>query len=355
MVDKAVEVGLEAPRDRENAPSDPPGVIEIGGSPLLPSFSEEMIQEARALKFPSIEGAHRKEDPFRDYFTGLKDATGLSNLEVPRKDSGEASSLFNEAQQALNQASTLHWEAFSRSRAELSQYEADIQRLTKERNSLNLLGGQKEENIKDLRAELATAHKDQTDLIEQVERIEQFREEVNMMKAETLGWKESMVRFAAKKEAARAQLSSVESQLRGMKDKSSAQAKQIKELEARLAFELAKAKSDAEKAKAKAKAIMAIYRSGAEAAQVQAREEAQTAQTLAHWIAELAKYQSRREILEEIHARGFDLTEEIIKDRENEADAGALASSDDDNDDGSKSGSESKEDLDGEEDAPEEN
>ncbi|XP_070040371.1 uncharacterized protein [Nicotiana tomentosiformis] len=154
-----------------------------------------------------------------------------------------------------------------------------------------------------------------------------------------------MDHFAAEKEAARAELSSVKSQLRCMKEKSSAQAKKIKELEARLASELAKAKSEVEKAKAEAEAIVAVYRVDAEAAQVQAREVAETAQTQAHWIAEFVKYQSRRETLEEIHARGFDLTNEIIKAKEHEANAKALASSDDDDDDddGSKSGSENGE------------
>lgn len=99
---------------------------------------------------------------------------------------------------------------------------------------------------------------------------------------------------------------------------------------------------------------MTVYRADAEAAQVQAREAAETAQTRAYWIIELAKYQSRRETLEEIHIRGFDLTNEIIKAREHEADAGALAS-DDDDDAESKSRSERGKDLDGEEAAPGEN
>ncbi|XP_070039463.1 intracellular protein transport protein USO1-like [Nicotiana tomentosiformis] len=322
-VGTAIRAGLEAPRDGDNAPSDPLGAIEIGGSPLLPLFSEEMIQEARALKTPSIEGDHGREDPFHDYFTRVEDATGLSNLEVSRKDSGEASSLFNEAQQAMNRASALHREVFSRSRAELSRYEADIQRLTEERNSLNLLSGQKEENIKDLRTELATAHKDQTNRIEQ---------EVDVMKAETLGWKESMDRLAAKKEVARAQLSSVESQLRGMKEKSLAQGKKIEEIEARLASELAKAKSEAEKAKAELEVIVAVYWADAEAAQVQARKGNPRGDPR-------SRFRSYRR---------------DIKAKEHEADAGAVASSNDD-DDGSKSGSENGEDLDGEEAAPEEN
>ncbi|XP_070039317.1 uncharacterized protein [Nicotiana tomentosiformis] len=129
-----------------------------------------------------------------------------------------------------------------------------------------------------------------------------------------------------------------ESQLQGMKKKSSAQEKKIVELEARLASELAKAKSEAEKAKAEADAIVVVYRHDAEAAQVQEREATETTQIRAYWIAKLTKGQSRRETLEEIHTRGFDLTNEIIKARENEADAGALASSDDDDDAERKSG-----------------
>ncbi|XP_070049291.1 uncharacterized protein [Nicotiana tomentosiformis] len=137
-----------------------------------------------------------------------------------------------------------------------------------------------------------------------------------------------------------------------MKEKSSAQVKKIEELEARLASELAKAKSDAEEAKAEAYGIVTVYRADAEAAQVQAREVAETAKTRAYWIAELTKCQSRRETLEAIHARGFDLTGEIIKASEHEAKAGTMASSDDDDDDGSKSGSENGEDLNGKEVAP---
>ncbi|XP_070054757.1 uncharacterized protein [Nicotiana tomentosiformis] len=135
-------------------------------------------------------------------------------------------------------ALALHQDEFSKSRTELSRREIDFQRLSEEKNALRLLNGQKEEEIKDLRAELAKTHQDQTDLTEQV--------------------------------------------------------------------------------------------------------------------AELAKCQSQRETLEEIHARGFDLTEVIKKAKELEADAGALAF-DDDDDDESKSGSESGEELDRKETAPGDN
>ncbi|XP_070054497.1 rRNA-processing protein EFG1-like [Nicotiana tomentosiformis] len=176
-------------------------------------------------------------------------------------------------------------------------------------NSLKLLLGKSGEEIKDLRDELAKAHQDQIDLSEQ--------------------------------------------------EKSSVQVRIIEELEAQLASVLAKAEYNTEKAKANADAFVAVYRADAEAAQVQAREAAETANTRAHWVAELAKCRSRRDILEEIYARGFDLTEEIKRAKELEADAEALVSDDDndndDDDDGRKSRSESGEEPEVEETAPGDN
>ncbi|XP_070056673.1 uncharacterized protein [Nicotiana tomentosiformis] len=150
---------------------------------------------------------HDGEDPFRDLFTGIEDVAGTS----------DESDLFHGVQHALNQVTAVHREAPSRSQNELRRYEADLQRVTEERNSLKLLLGQREEEIKDLRAELAKAYRDQTDLSEQlqqkIEMIGKLREEFDMIKAESLQWKEGMDRFAVEKETARAKLSSAETQL----------------------------------------------------------------------------------------------------------------------------------------------
>ncbi|XP_019257798.1 PREDICTED: uncharacterized protein LOC109236019 [Nicotiana attenuata] len=139
-----------------------------------------------------------------------------------------------------------------------------------------------------------------------------------------------------------------------MKEKSLEQAKKIEELQARLDTEIAAAKSEAETVKADAEAIVAVYRPDAEAAQARAKEVSDAAQARAYWVAEHAKCQSRRETLEEIHARGFNLAVEIKNAKELEAEAKALLSSDDD-DFGSVSGSESGGDPDGDDVAPEEN
>ncbi|XP_070037674.1 uncharacterized protein [Nicotiana tomentosiformis] len=331
----------ESLRTEENSPSDSLGVATIEDSPTFPTFSEGEIREAQALGALELDMPHDGDDPFCVLFTSVEDAAGSS----------DALDLFHGVQHALNQVAAAYREACSRSRAELRQYEFDLQWVTEERNALNLLLGQRWEEIKELRAELTKAHQDQTDLSEQqkLELIGKLREKVDVIKAESLKWKENMDRFAAEKEVARAQLSLAESQLQSLKEKSLVERK-TEELKARLATKLAKA----ENIKADADALVAVYRADAEAAQFHVREVADTARTRLHWINDFSKCQFRRETLEDIHARGFDLSEEITKARELKAEAGALASDDDDDgdddddddDDGSKSGSQSGEDPD---------
>nr|XP_016472814.1 PREDICTED: golgin subfamily A member 2-like [Nicotiana tabacum] len=257
----------EALRTEENSPSD-----SLGGA----------IREARALGNLEIDGAHEGEDPFHKLYTGIEDAAGQSDA-----------SGFSSSSGGIFQVT---------GRAEQSRREADFRGLSEERNALKLLSGQKKEEIEDLRAELAKARQDQTSLIEQVmtilkthgldsgkvanvlvsqqqqkiERIKQFHEEISTIRAESLGLKEGMDYLAAEKEIIRSQLSSAKSRLRGLKENSSAQAKKIGDLEAQLASELARAKTEAEKAKAEVEVIVAVYRDNAEAAQGQAKEATET-------------------------------------------------------------------------------
>ncbi|XP_019255154.1 PREDICTED: intraflagellar transport protein 81 homolog [Nicotiana attenuata] len=239
----------------------------------------------------------------------------------------------------------LHRETFNKSRAELSWCEANLKRLTEERDTLKCLYVQKGEDLRDLRAELAKARKEEAELDEQItnllkeyglyppveantfisqlqqklERIELLRGEVDQVKADYDRWKENMDRLAAEKEAALAKLASVEVELRGAKEKGSAQAKRIEELEAMLA----EAKAEVGETKIAADKSIAVYLADAEADQTQLRE----ASARERRSNDLAKCQSRRETLKEIHARGFDLSEEIAKAKALEADARFLVSS----------------------------
>ncbi|XP_070034769.1 uncharacterized protein [Nicotiana tomentosiformis] len=186
-------------------------VARVKKTTEAPKAAESVVVEEI---LPRAKGVLEKDSGKVPESSKIKDASYRDEQKAGMSEGGSSEALRSEenAPSGSLGALALHREAFSKSKAELSRCEADPRGLTEERNALKLLSGQKEEEIKDLRAELAKAHQDQADLIEQ---------------------------------------------LRAMKEKISAQAKKIEKLEAWLAFELAKAKSEAEKAKAEAETIVA--------------------------------------------------------------------------------------------------
>lgn len=84
--------GSETPKVDQSIPSDLLGVMTVGHSPSLPAFSEEALREALELKAPDISRGSGVGDPFRDCFTGVDDASDLS----------DASILLEEAQRLLS-------------------------------------------------------------------------------------------------------------------------------------------------------------------------------------------------------------------------------------------------------------
>lgn len=120
----------------------------------------------------------------------------------------------------------------------------------------------------------------------------------------------------------------------------------------KLVSELQTAKLKAKKIKVDAAVVVVIYRADPEAAQAWAREVVEAAQVRTIRVVEHAKIQFRRETLEEIHARGFDLSIEIESAKKLKAETKKLAYPDDD-DSESLSRSESVEDLEDGDAAPE--
>ncbi|XP_070020728.1 uncharacterized protein [Nicotiana sylvestris] len=267
---------------------------------------------------------------------------------------GDAPCLFNEVQQALNQASVLHHETFLQYRDELNQFEAEVRGLTEKRDAYKLLSEQREGEAKSLRVELEVARKENTDLVEKVkvfevsddqlnsvtntpnpqvqqnlDQIDQLQAEMDVIKVNAEEWKSKMDRLASKKETTRAQLASTEVQHQVTKKKAVVQAKNIEELQSQLISavfdretldkELETAKSVAVVAKADADEMVAQYKVDSKAAQDRSKD-----------IIEHAKQQSRREALEKIHAWGFDLSVEIESDKGLEAEAEKLAYPEDD-------------------------
>ncbi|XP_070026380.1 kinesin-like protein klpA [Nicotiana sylvestris] len=181
------------------------------------------------------------------------------------------------------------------SQAELNWCEADLKKLTKERDALKCLYVKKEEEIRDLRADLAQDRKEEAKLDAQVtiilkeyglldptveantsvsqlhqklERIELLRGEVDQIKVNCDRWKENMDRLAAEKEATLAKLSLAEVQLQGINEKSSPHAEWIEELEVKLA----EAKAEVGETKISADKSIAVYLDDVEDAQMQLRK-----------------------------------------------------------------------------------
>ncbi|XP_070055026.1 uncharacterized protein [Nicotiana tomentosiformis] len=319
---------------RARASTDIQKTSEQVGVDTTPSRLDE-VEEETPGQVPEPRGTEDTLPRGEETIEDAVDADAETGLEARREE--------GDAPKNLLGASVLHREVFLRSRGELSRCEALIQGLTVERDAFKLFSEQRVGEAEGLRAELEATRKEQADL------SEQFRVEVDAVKAEAEEWKKNMDHLALEKEAAGVQLASAETQLRVLKEKALVQAKKIEEFQSRLgsttsdrerlATELAEAKSEVKIATANANAMVVVHRSDAKAAQVQAKDVSEAAQARANRVAEHTKCQSRRETLEEIYARGFDLTAEIENAKELEAEARVLAFSDDD-DTGSMSGSE---------------
>ncbi|XP_070046158.1 uncharacterized protein [Nicotiana tomentosiformis] len=119
-----------------------------------------------------------------------------------------------------------------------------------------------------------------------------------------------MDRLALEKETAWAQLTSAETQLRAAKERAKVQAKKVEELQSQLSAAVSDRENLAKELEV-AKSVVLVVKADADEMVSQYKAEAEAAQDRTKDIVEHAKWQSRREALKEIHARGFDLSTEI--------------------------------------------
>ncbi|XP_019226654.1 PREDICTED: uncharacterized protein LOC109208087 [Nicotiana attenuata] len=213
--------------------------------------------------------------------------------------------------------------------------EAELKRISKERDDLKTLYVKKEVEISDLRVELMQACQGRAKYVEKfyqkADLVAQLQEELKMKEAESLGWRQIMDNLASEKETLREELASLERQFQSVKEESLARGRDIEELKAKSTAELAKARSDAD-------AIMSSYRADAEAAYARAKEISSAAEAKLSNSLDHARRQYWRVTLEEVHARGFDLSNNIERAKILEEEAAALLSDDDDFASGSESG-----------------
>ncbi|XP_070034619.1 MAR-binding filament-like protein 1 [Nicotiana tomentosiformis] len=314
-----------------------------------------MYNEAQTAKERPSEGAHGAGDPFRGFFDGVdstaaEDVTGLGDLEVLKK--------------SPSSDSVLHHETFLRCRDELNQLEAEVRGLTEKIDTYKLLSEQREGEAMRLPAEFEVARKKHADLAKQVkifefsndeldtvtngqnvqvqqkiDQVDQLRAEMDAIKAEVEEWRGMMDCLASKKETARTQLTSEEVQLQAAKEKAKVWAQKVEELQSQLSSAVTNRETLAKEFK-KAKSMVAVVKVDAEEMVAQYKVDAEAAQDRLKDILEHAKRQSRRETLEEIHARGFDLSAEIEIVKRLEAEAKKLTYLKDEEDSEGSSGSE---------------
>ncbi|XP_070045648.1 protein WEAK CHLOROPLAST MOVEMENT UNDER BLUE LIGHT 1-like [Nicotiana tomentosiformis] len=203
----------------------------------------------------------------------------------------------------LKQASVLHHEAFLRIREE---HDAKVWSLTEKSDSYKLLSEKR-------RAYLTAAQEEHEEMTEQVrQRIEQIgrlNSQVDALLADAEEFKKCMDILASKKEAIKAQLELSDAQLRSAKENASGLIEKMKELHHQLDL----ATSD--------KADLA--------------KELEVARSES--MVEHAKWQARREALEEVRAQGFDIGAEIEVARAKENKARRFAFSEEDSDDSRES------------------
>nr|XP_016465711.1 PREDICTED: coiled-coil domain-containing protein 186-like [Nicotiana tabacum] len=211
-------------------------------------------------------------------------------------------------------ASVLHHETFLRYRDELNQLEAEVRELTEKRDTYKFLSEQREGEAKSLRAELEVAQKEHADLVEQVQQkidqINQLRAEMDAVKVEAEKWRGTMDCLTLEKETTQAQLTSAEVQLRATREKAEAWSQKIEELKSQLSSVVSDRETLSKELKA-AKSVVKVTKDDVDEMVAQYKANAEAAQDRPKYIVEYVKWQSRREALEEVHARGFDFSVEV--------------------------------------------
>ncbi|XP_070040849.1 uncharacterized protein [Nicotiana tomentosiformis] len=154
--------------------------------------------------------------------------------------------------------------------------------------------------------------------------IEQLRGEMDVVKAKIEEWKKNMDRLASEKETARTQFASAEIQLRAAKEMNLAQAKMIEELQSQLSSVVSGQENLAKELKA-AKSEVITARNETDKNVAQLKVDVEAIQEQAKNMVKHARWESRRETFEGVHAQNLDILTEIENAKTCETNARRLA------------------------------
>ncbi|XP_070054268.1 uncharacterized protein [Nicotiana tomentosiformis] len=171
---------------------------------------------------------------------------------------------------------------------------------------------------------------------QRIEQIGWINSQVDALLAEAEEFKKCMDNLASKKEAVKAQLELSDAQLRSAKENVLGLIEKMKELQHRLDLaSLDKADLAKELEVARSEVVEVNKRADAKVAQFRIDVEVNQAKAVS--MVEHAKWQDRREALEEVRAQGFDVGAEIEVAREEENKARRLVFPEEDTDDSGES------------------
>ncbi|XP_070045333.1 uncharacterized protein [Nicotiana tomentosiformis] len=282
------ETVIGTSRSEDSVPKEALGMIVLYGSP---SFTNSMINEAQTLRGNLGEGAQGVADSFHHFFDGL-DSTASEDV----TELGDIPS------------SVLHHETFLRYREEFKCHKAETRELFEKKDAYKLLN--------------TLANDPNSQVQKRLDQIGQLQVEVDTVNAEAEEWKKNMDRLASKKETA--QLALAEAQLRTVKEKNLVQAKTIEGLQSHMNSVVSGEENMAKELEAaKSEVVVAKIEADDKVAQVKAVVEA--IQELAKNMVKHARWQSRREALEGVHAQNFDILAEIENAKTYKAKAQKLA------------------------------
>ncbi|XP_070011204.1 uncharacterized protein [Nicotiana sylvestris] len=230
---------------------------------------------------------------------------------------------------------------FDKLKSELLRYEAKLRNALNGEKSLRLLCDKKTRELTHLRSELDQSRDYKGILKKQLQRktemLERLRGEANQVNSECNDLKAQIDAHVAAKRNTLAKASALEIQLRNAREGDSVQASRIAKLEIdllKMKAEVVDARAEAEEVRAKADKKVAIYLKDTDEAHTKLRE-ASDRESRSN---EYARCKSRRETLEEIHGKGFDLSEEIEHAKVDEFDTMFLVSDVEDNKEGAGEG-----------------
>nr|XP_016439551.1 PREDICTED: uncharacterized protein LOC107765425 [Nicotiana tabacum] len=209
---------------------------DIYADPLVPKQDKE--KKRRQASSSSSPEKKRPRKRLARKPKKAKEEEEDSELVTSVRSGSELPQVMEAVEEAVDEASVLHQEAFLRYREEFKHHKAETRDLAEKKDAYKLFSEKLQADLEAARKEHACfveqvirifelsdddsdtlANDSNTQVQQRLEQIGKLQVEVDMVKAEAKKWKKNMDLLALEKETTRAQLASAEVQLRAIKEK----------------------------------------------------------------------------------------------------------------------------------------